>query len=69
MYLADGAIQTSIKGRSYGGHCYACVGYDDAKGAFKIMNSWGTSWASSGYGWISYTLITSVWTEAYVIYE
>jgi len=69
MYLADGAIQTSVKGRVYGGHCYACVGYDDAKGAFKVMNSWGTSWASSGYGWISYSLITKVWTEAYVIYE
>lgn len=69
MYLADGAVQTSIKGRKYGGHCYACVGYDDAKGAFKVMNSWGTSWASDGFGWIAYGLIPTVWSEAYVIYE
>ena len=45
------------RGRNYGGHCYACVGYDDAKGAFKIMNSWGTSWGDKGYGWLPYDYI------------
>ncbi|OFX19988.1 MAG: hypothetical protein A2041_07275 [Bacteroidetes bacterium GWA2_31_9b] len=67
MYLKNGAIQTTAKGKSYGGHCYAIVGYDDAKGAFKVMNSWGTSWASSGYGWVSYSLVSKVWTEVYII--
>jgi hypothetical protein len=37
-----------------GNHFVLIVGYDDAKGAFKIKNSWGTSWGQSGLGWISY---------------
>ncbi len=54
-------------GTSLGGHCYAVVGYDDTKGAFKVMNSWGTTWGAAGYGWISYTYMTSWWSEAYVL--
>ena len=30
------------------------VGYDDAKQAFRIQNSWGRSWGDGGYGWFSY---------------
>lgn len=56
------------RGSSLGGHCYAVVGYDDAKGAFKIMNSWGTSWGTSGFGWISYNYMTQWFSEAYYIY-
>jgi len=69
MNLAYDQVMTSTKGRNYGGHCYACVGYDDSKGAWKVMNSWGTSWGTDGFGWISYNLTTTVWREAYVIYE
>ncbi len=69
MYLGYDKIITTAKGRVYGGHCYACVGYDDAKGAFKFMNSWGTSWATDGFGWIDYDIIYKYWREAYVVYE
>jgi hypothetical protein len=44
----------------------AIVGYDDAKQAFKVINSWGTSWGSNGYGWISYNLFGLVIDEAYI---
>jgi hypothetical protein len=37
-----------------GGHAMILVGYDDAKQAFKVMNSWGSKWGDRGYGWISY---------------
>ena len=37
-----------------GGHAMVVVGYDDAKQAFRIQNSWGRSWGDGGYGWFSY---------------
>lgn len=36
------------------GHGMAVVGFDDSKNAFKVLNSWGTGWCESGYGWIDY---------------
>ncbi len=37
-----------------GGHCIAIVGYDEAKGAWLLRNSWGLDWGEAGYGWIQY---------------
>jgi hypothetical protein len=36
------------------GHCIVIVGYDDAKQAWLIRNSWGTGWGTDGYGWFGY---------------
>jgi C1A family cysteine protease len=66
-YLGNGAVLSTFTGSSLGGHCYCVVGYDDTKGAFKFMNSWSTSWASSGFGWIKYGYEKTWWSEAYVI--
>jgi len=41
-------------------HMGVIVGYDDAKGAYKIMNSWGTSWGDAGFGWIDYDFFPTV---------
>jgi hypothetical protein len=56
--------------RGQGGHALCMVGYDDARGAFKFVNSWGSDWGTwkddkdpakgKGYGWISYSLIPNV---------
>lgn len=35
-------------------HAMCVVGYDDTKGAFEIMNSWGTHWANKGFIWMKY---------------
>ena len=40
-------------------HAVCFIGYDDEMGAFKFINSWGTSWGIGGYGWISYDLMTN----------
>lgn len=37
-----------------GGHEVLFIGYDDAKGAFKVRNSWGTGWGENGNFWFSY---------------
>jgi C1A family cysteine protease len=46
-------------------HTVCIVGYDDTKNAVKIINSWGTGWALSGYAWISYDLIQNEGWDAY----
>ncbi len=38
-------------------HAITIVGFDNSKNAFKIVNSWGTKWGISGYGWLSYDLV------------
>jgi C1A family cysteine protease/transcriptional regulator CtsR len=35
-------------------HAIVLVGWDDGKGAWRLRNSWGTSWGESGYMWIAY---------------
>jgi hypothetical protein len=47
-------------GGDRGGHAVTIIGYNDTMttndgtGAFKMINSWGTSWGQSGYWWMSY---------------
>ncbi|NTW63846.1 MAG: hypothetical protein HGA46_07125 [Chlorobiaceae bacterium] len=36
------------------GHAVVIVGWDNAKGAWLIKNSWGTDWGYDGFGWIAY---------------
>lgn len=40
-------------GRS-GQHAVCIIGYDDDKQAWLVKNSWGTTWADKGFGWIGY---------------
>lgn len=54
-------------GEKTGGHAMLVVGYDDAKGAFKVLNSWGRNWGNDGYCWISYNLFSRVVREGYVM--
>lgn len=65
-------IWTNHKGRQYGGHAIAVIGYDDSKQAFKVQNSWGTSWGQQGYFWISYSFFIKTTNgavnECYVAY-
>ena len=40
----------------HGRHAMCVVGYDNNKygGAFRVLNSWGTTWRDNGYVWIPY---------------
>ena len=46
-----------------GGHAVVFCGYDDAKSAYLVRNSWGREWGQSGYFWIpySYQEISDCW--------
>jgi len=48
-----GFIWKSLTGNS-GSHTMAICGYDDAKHAYKAINSWGPTWGDGGYIWIDY---------------
>mgnify|MGYP002399950231 CR=1 FL=1 len=55
-----------LNGQQGGGHAMSIVGYDDAKGAFRIANSWGTNWGDNGFAWIDYNLMTNPQFTKYV---
>lgn len=65
-YLLKSNYIWKDKGVPVGGHAMLLIGYDDAKRAFKIMNSWGTEWGDNGFGWISYDIFRSVVSYGFV---
>lgn len=44
-------------GKEIGIHAMIIIGYDDAKKAFRIQNSWGTGWGDNGRSWIDYNYL------------
>jgi C1A family cysteine protease len=44
----------------YGGHAVCAIGYDDARGAVLVRNSWGSGWGIKGNFWMPYEFITSL---------
>lgn len=46
-------FNTSDNGEK-GGHAMVISGYDDSKHAFRIRNSWGTTWGDNGSAWVDY---------------
>jgi hypothetical protein len=50
VYRRSTAPTNSLRGT----HFVLVVGYDDARKAWLVKNSWGTGWGMGGYGWIGY---------------
>jgi hypothetical protein len=69
QHLAAGSIYQNFQGPSLGGHAMILTGYDDQKGAFHILNSWGTGWSDGGRGWISYGALRKYALEGYVVQD
>lgn len=67
--LGPGTVYLATGGRQLGGHAMAVVGYDDARRAFKIINSWGTGWGDRGFGWIGYDVFRQIVREGFVIQD
>ena len=53
-HLPDGAAWNGMSGPSKGGHMFRLIGYDDQRQAFTVMNTWGNTWSSGGFGLIGY---------------
>ena len=41
-------------GMQHAYHAMVLAGYDDAKNAFRVRNSWGASWGDNGSIWVDY---------------
>jgi Papain family cysteine protease len=67
--LGPGGIYNDSTSASTGGHAVSLIGYDDAKGAFLLINSWGANWGTNGYGWIAYSLLGNTITNAYDVID
>jgi C1A family cysteine protease len=58
MNYSSGVYQFNPNGAWVnGGHAMCIVGYDDSLQAFKVRNSWGSSWGQQGYWWCSYSSV------------
>ena len=55
-----GVFDTLDTGPGLDGHAMALVGYDDARDAFRLLNSQGRDWGDNGYAWIGY----AAWQQA-----
>lgn len=42
-------------GKPFGGHAVCVTGWDDARSALRIKNSWGYDWADRGFAWLPYS--------------
>ncbi len=58
-------IYRHVSGESLGGHAVSIVGFNDAKKAWLIRNSWGQEWGEAGYAWISYADSSGVGEETW----
>jgi len=48
-----------ITGEYQGGHAMCLIGWNDDKGAFLTLNSWGEQWGDRGTCWIDYRLLST----------
>jgi len=56
-------------GHFYGGHAMCVVGYDDNRGAFELINSWGRKWGNGGFIWVPYSVFVDFVIESYELIE
>jgi cathepsin L len=49
-------------------HVIQIIGWDDAQGAWRIKNSWGTDWGENGFAWVAYNTSNigsyAIWVDA-----
>jgi fibronectin type 3 domain-containing protein len=75
-HLGDYVIVASEYNSTSMNHAQTIVGYNDTMtvpgqpdiGAFKVVNSWGTSFGNKGYYWISYDAMKKIGSNLYLTY-
>jgi hypothetical protein len=60
-----GEYWNGAKERFIGGHALCVVGYDEQRGAFEVMNSWGADWGAGGFTWMRYRDFAAVLKYAF----
>ncbi|QFR33419.1 C1 family peptidase [Ancylobacter sp. TS-1] len=53
-YRRGGVYRRGAESADTGRHAMVIIGYDEARQAFRIQNSWGEGWGDRGRGWLSY---------------
>ena len=56
---------SGAKDKFIGGHALCVVGYDEQRGAFEVMNSWGADWGNEGFTWIRYADFSGILKYAF----
>lgn len=64
-----GVFNNFDSAKKIGQHAFVIIGYDDAKQAYEIVNSWGPSWGNGGYGWIAYDTFHRMVKEGFVMQD
>ncbi len=64
----SGVFNTCKKNARSVNHAIQLVGWDDAKGAWLLKNSWGTGWGENGFMWIRYGCDLVGYAACYAIY-
>jgi C1A family cysteine protease len=71
-YSAVGGVipaVTPATAKPIGGHAMVCVGYDDVRQSFLVLNSWGSRWGDNGFAHVPYSLILSGAYDMWIIFE
>jgi C1A family cysteine protease len=50
-------------------HALTVVGYDNSKGALRVVNSWGPRFGDGGMFWLGYGAARQILTESYTLLE
>lgn len=58
-------IYKHVTGEMLGGHAISIVGFDRAKRAWLIRNSWGKEWGMGGFAWVSWDDTSGVGSETW----
>lgn len=67
---APNSVLNYNSGAKLGGHAMTIAGYDDnkgANGAFKVVNSWGTTFCDKGVIWMDYNYLVTNAEYLYII--
>ena len=52
QFYSGGVFDNCVSGDV--NHAVVLIGWDDSLGAWRLKNSWDTTWGEGGFGWITY---------------